>query len=161
VFFGLEASHSADVNFIVLPLLVVLVTGGLLLPLALGIGPTPWSVLGGAAMVMVVVASAVVAQASLDIWLPYCRITAWTMDVQRISIGSHGAGPPYASAGAPARRRRSSRRRPRDQPVPRASSPTSGAGGCASSDQPCTASQRPPASRTNGKTPTSIDQLMM
>jgi len=38
VFFGLEASHSADVNFIVLPLLIVLVTA-LTASLALPLGP--------------------------------------------------------------------------------------------------------------------------
>jgi hypothetical protein len=139
-FFGLEASTSADTNFIVLPLLVVLVTALiaslalplgpllrampplraygidiagsmlgiagfailaylqtdptvwftvtaiLLLLLALGSGVTPWSAIGGGAMVVVIAATAMVATASGDVWSPYYRISAWTGDVERTSL---------------------------------------------------------------------------
>jgi hypothetical protein len=149
VFFGLDASTSADANFVVLPLLVVLVTaltaalalplgpllrsmaplkayaidiagsmigiagfavlgflatdpsvwfavvGLLLLANALGSGVTPWSAIGGACMTLVVVASAIVANASGDLWSPYYRISAWTADGDRTSIREPAAGPPF------------------------------------------------------------------
>ena len=149
IIFGLDASRSADVNFIVLPLLVVLVTalmaalalplgpllrampplkayaiditgsmigivaftalaflgtgptawfiltGLLLLLLALGSGPTPWSVAGGIAMVLVIAASFAVGQASLDVWSPYYRISAYGPDLTRASTNPADENPPY------------------------------------------------------------------
>jgi len=146
-FFGLEQSTSADTNFVVLPLLVVLVTaliatlalplgpllrampplkayaidiagsmlgiagfallaflqtdpvvwfsvvGVLLLLLALGTGLTPWSAIGGAAMAVIVVATAMVASASGDIWSPYYRISAWTGDRERTSLTDPSSEP--------------------------------------------------------------------
>ncbi len=139
-FFGLEQSSSADTNFIVLPLLVVLVTaliatlalplgplframpplkayaidiagsmlgiaafaalallgtdpaiwfvvtGVLLLLLALGSGITPWSAIGGAAIVVVIASTAMVAVASGDVWSPYYRVSAWTSQEERTSL---------------------------------------------------------------------------
>lgn len=149
IIFGLDASHSADVNFVVLPLLVVLVTALmaslalplgpllrsmpplkayaiditgsmigiaaftvlaflgtgptawfaltalLLLLLALGAGPTPWSFAGGVAMILVIVASAAVAQASLDVWSPYYRISAYGPDLTRASTNPADGKPPF------------------------------------------------------------------
>jgi spermine/spermidine synthase len=149
-FFGLEASTSADTNFVVLPLLVVLVTaliatlalplgpllrampplrayaidiagsmlgitafatlaflqtdptvwfaitGILLLLLALGSGLTPWSAIGGAAMAVVIVSTAIVASASGDVWSPYYRISAWTADRERTSLTDPTAGQPFS-----------------------------------------------------------------
>jgi hypothetical protein len=149
-FFGLEQSHSADTNFVVLPLVVVLVTaliaslalplgpllrsmpplrayaidiagsmlgiagfaalaffqtdptvwfivtGVLLLLLALGVGLTPWSIIGGAAMVLVVAANLMVATASGDVWSPYYRISAWTADSERTSLVERTTGAPFS-----------------------------------------------------------------
>ena len=149
IFFGLYASNSADVNFVVLPLLIVLVTalmaslalplgpllrsmpplrayaidiagsmlgiaaftalaylgtgptawfvvtGVLLLLLALGAGPTPWSALGGAAMVIVIVASASAAGASGDVWSPYYRISVYQTDYEHASTNPADGRPPY------------------------------------------------------------------
>jgi SAM-dependent methyltransferase len=149
-FFGLEASKSADTNFVVLPLLVVLVTALiaslalplgpllrampplrayaidiagsmlgiagfailaflqtdptvwfivtaiLLLLLALGSGLTPWSVVGGAAMLLVITANVMVATAAGDLWSPYYRISAWTTDRERTSLTAPTAGPPFS-----------------------------------------------------------------
>ena len=149
IIFGLDASSSADVNFIVLPVLILLVTalmallamplgpllrsmpplrayaidivgsmigiagftvlaflgtgptawfvvtGVLLLLLALGAGPTPWSVLGGVAMVLIVGASAAVGAASLDVWSPYYRISAYDTELQRASTTPGEGNPPY------------------------------------------------------------------
>ena len=149
IFFGLNDSTGADVNFIVLPLIVVLVaelmaalalplgpllrsmpplrayaidiagsmlgiagfsvlsylgtgpvvwfivTGVLLLLLALGAGPTPWSAIGGAAMIVVIVASAVVGAASGDAWSPYYRISAFQRDLERASTNPADGRPPF------------------------------------------------------------------
>jgi hypothetical protein len=149
-FFGLEQSRSADANFVVLPLVVVLVTaliaslalplgpllrsmpplrayaidiagsmigiagfallaflqtdptvwfvvtGVLLMLLALGAGLTPWSAVGGAAMLLVIVATAMVASASGDVWSPYYRISAWTADRERTSLTGSTAAPPFS-----------------------------------------------------------------
>jgi Spermine/spermidine synthase domain len=149
-FFGLEASTSADTNFVVLPMLVVLVTaliatlalplgplframpplrayaidiagsmigiagfailaflqtgptvwfvitGVLLLLLALGSGLTPWSAIGGAAMAVIIVSSAIVATASGEIWSPYYRISAWTTDRERTSLTETSGDPPFS-----------------------------------------------------------------
>jgi len=132
IFFGLEANQSADVNFLVLPLLVILVTalmaslalplgpllrsmpplraytvdivgsmlgiaafaalaafnagplawfsvvGGLVLLQALGRGLTPWSAVGGAAVVAVIGVSLGQVVAATDTWSPYYRITTLT-----------------------------------------------------------------------------------
>ncbi|MEO6349886.1 MAG: spermidine synthase [Candidatus Limnocylindrales bacterium] len=139
IFFGLAESTSADANFVVLLLVIVLVTalmatlslplgpllrampplqayaiditgsmlgiaafaivsvlslgpvvwfslvGVVLLALALGVGPTAWSMLGGACMILVVVASAAVATASHDAWSPYYRISAFGADDHIVS----------------------------------------------------------------------------
>jgi len=148
IFFGLSDSNGADVNFIVLPLIVVLVTflmaslalplgpllrsmpplrayaidiagsmlgiaafsilsylgtgpvvwfmltGVLLLLLALGAGPTPWSAIGGAAMIVVIVASAVIGAASGDVWSPYYRISTFGRDGERASADPAAGRPP-------------------------------------------------------------------
>ena len=149
IVFGLDASNSADVNFIVLPALIVLVTAlmaSISLPLgpllksmpplrayaiditgsmlgivafaalaylatgptlwfvvvavllllqALGRGPTPWSLLGGAAMVVIIASSAAVASASGDVWSPYYRISAYQRDLSRASVDPADGRPPY------------------------------------------------------------------
>ena len=148
ILLGLPNSTSADVNFVVLPLLIVLVaglmaslalplgpllrsmsplrayaidiggsmagiagftalawletgptvwfivTGAMLLLLALGAGPTPWSALGGAAMILVIVASGVVGAASGDMWSPYYRISAFASDLGRASTDPADGRPP-------------------------------------------------------------------
>ena len=148
ILLGLPNSTSADVNFVVLPLLIVLVaglmaslalplgpllrsmsplrayaidiggsmagiagfaalawletgptvwfivTGAMLLLLALGTGPTPWSALGGAAMILVIVASGVVGAASGDMWSPYYRISAFASDLGRASTDPADGRPP-------------------------------------------------------------------
>lgn len=146
--FGLDASTSADVNFLVLPLMVVLVTslmaslalplgpllrsrpplhayaldiGGSLLGiagftvlsylgtgpaawfaivaillclLALGIGPTPWSVLGGLSIVLVVAWAVAVSAASPDVWSPYYRISTYGPDLRPASADPRDGRPP-------------------------------------------------------------------
>jgi len=148
ILLGLPNSTSADINFGVLPLLIVLVTalmaslalplgpllrampplrayaidiagsmagiagftalawletgptvwfivtGAMLLLLALGAGPTPWSALGGAAMVAVIVVSGVVGSASADTWSPYYRISAFGSDLTRASTRPADGLPP-------------------------------------------------------------------
>jgi len=150
IFFGLSDSNGADVNFIVLPLIVVLVaelmaalalplgpllrsmpplrayaidiagsmlgiagfsvlsylgtgpvvwfavTGVLLFLLALGAGWTRLSVLAGAAMILVIVASAAVAVGSGDAWSPYYRITAYQRNGDSASTNPADGRPPYA-----------------------------------------------------------------
>jgi SAM-dependent methyltransferase len=136
IFFGLAESHSADTNFVVLPLIVVLVTalmaalalplGGLLrsmpplkayaidiagsmagiaafagvsllqtppgvwfgivalllLLLALGRGPTVWSVVAGLAMVATIAGGFVQRSPGTEVWSPYYRV-----DVNRLQNG--------------------------------------------------------------------------
>jgi SAM-dependent methyltransferase len=143
LFFGLAESSAADVNFLVLPLVVGLVAAvmaALALPLgplfrsmrplhayaidivgsmtgilgftalsaagtnpvvwfavvallalliALGGGVTPWSLVGGAAMLAVVYAVAIQA-GSGDIWSPYYRITTYRNAGGELSINVNG-----------------------------------------------------------------------
>lgn len=149
IIFGLDTSNSADVNFVVLPLLVVLVatlmaslalplgpllrsmpplrayaiditgsmlgiagftllallesgptawfvvTAGLLLLLALGNGATPWSALSGVSMILVVVASVAVANASRDVYSPYYRISGYQPDLTHASLNPADHLPPF------------------------------------------------------------------
>lgn len=135
IFYGVDLSNSADVNFVVLPLIVVLVTamlaslalplgpllrsmpplkayaidiagsmigiaafailslvgtnpvvwfgivGVLLLALGLGVGLTPWSTVGGIAMVLVILGSVQAAIVEPDVWSPYYRISAYNEDL--------------------------------------------------------------------------------
>ena len=143
LFFGLAESHEADVNFLVLPLVVALVAAvmaALALPLgplframrplqayaidivgsmagilgftalsaagtnpivwflvlavlvlliALGGGVTPWSIVGGAAMLGVVYAVAIQA-GSGDIWSPYYRITTYRLADGTLNVNVNG-----------------------------------------------------------------------
>jgi SAM-dependent methyltransferase len=146
--FGLHSSTSADVNFVVLPLLIVLVTAlmatlalplgpllrsmpplraygidiagsmlgivgfaalaylgtapsvwfavvaALLCLMALGVGPTAWSLVSGAAMVVVIGTSAAAVGANFEAWSPYYRITAVDEAGQLASTDpSHGRPP--------------------------------------------------------------------
>jgi hypothetical protein len=142
IFFGLAESHSADANFLVLPLIVILVTalmaalalplgallksmpplrayavdiagsmagiaafaavsllqtppgvwfaivGLLLLLLALGRGPTLWSVVGGLAMLATVAGGFVQRSTGTEIWSPYYRLDIRTLPggVHHISV---------------------------------------------------------------------------
>ncbi len=148
ILLGLPNSTSADVNFVVLPLVIVLVTalmaalalplgplmrsmpplrayaidiagsmagiaaftalawletgptvwfivtGAMLLLLALGAGPTPWSALGGVAMLLVIGGSWIVGSASGDMWSPYYRISAFAADLGRASQDASAGRPP-------------------------------------------------------------------
>ena len=148
ILLGLPNSTSADVNFVVLPLVIVLVTalmaalalplgplmrsmpplrayaidiagsmagiaaftalawletgptvwflvtGAMLLLLALGAGPTPWSAFGGMAMLLVICGSWIVGSASGDMWSPYYRISAFAADLGRASQDPSAGRPP-------------------------------------------------------------------
>ena len=162
IFFGLAESHAADANFLVLPLIVVLVValmaalalplggllrsmpplkayaidiagsmagiaafagvsllqtppgvwfaivGLLLLLLALGRGPTVWSVVAGLAMLAAIAGGFVHRTTATEIWSPYYRIDVRLVGkgIEHISVngiphqamvpvGSPGSGPWY------------------------------------------------------------------
>ena len=72
-----------------------IVVGLLLGLLALGRGVTPWSFLGGAMMLIVIVASAGIGGASGDVWSPYYRISAFQRDLTRASVDPADERPPF------------------------------------------------------------------
>ncbi len=76
------------------PTVWFIVTGAMLLLLALGAGPTPWSALGGVAMLLVIGGSWIVGSASGDMWSPYYRISAFAADLGRASQDASAGRPP-------------------------------------------------------------------
>ncbi len=140
LFFGFQHSTSADVNVVVLPLVIVLVTalltslalplgpllrgmaplrayaldifgsmlgilgfavmsllgwsptvwfgvlGVLLLLLALGVGVTAWSAVGGMSIVTVIAISTLAVGADKDLWSPYYRITGSDREGRQVSL---------------------------------------------------------------------------
>ena len=144
LFFGLAENRAADVNYLVLPLVFLLVTAlmaALALPLgpllrslpplqayatdivgsmagiaaftalsaagttplvwfavvavlltllALGVGPTPWSALSGAAMLLVLYLVDAQLSGGAVIWSPYYRITTYTDTTGMVSINVNG-----------------------------------------------------------------------
>jgi SAM-dependent methyltransferase len=144
LFFGLAENRAADVNYLVLPLVFVLVTAlmaALALPLgpllrsmpplrayatdivgsmagivgftvlsaagttplvwfavvailltllALGVGPTPWSALSGASMLLVLYLVDAQLTGGAVIWSPYYRITTYTDTTGMVSINVNG-----------------------------------------------------------------------
>ena len=67
----------------------------LLLLMALGEGPTPWSAVGGAAMAAVVAVSALTVGAGQDVWSPYYRITGTDREGRQVSLDPADGDTPW------------------------------------------------------------------